>query len=365
MLPSMSLRCLIVDDNRRVRRGGAQVARGRRDRRGRDRRVGRGGGPDGERARPRRGAGGHPARRGERVRRRPKPGRWLERDPAGRHPHLDPRRGGVQRSDRGESCHRLSRPRPISRRRGSARCSATSTRAQEGDHREDPAVVLGRLRQGELHQDAVDMLLDRALRHPQPTPDAGVRAAFGHQLEDLALARREALERVLGRTGRQELDDEREVDDRAAAAHAVEALEELVDVRDPALQQVAGSLPARQERRRVLDLDVGREDEDRGLRDLRANGLCRREPFRRMVRRRPDVDDGNVGPMLAYEVEQRRPVAGLTDDAVARIPEQAGEALAEQDLVLRDDDAPLGDPEGLALHRGSMLPRRRLPQADC
>ena len=84
-----------------------------------------------------------------------------------------------------------------------------------------------------------------------------------------------------------------------------------------------------------------------------------------MVRWHPDVDDGDVGAMLAYEVEQRRPVAGLADDCVARIPEHAGEALSEQDLVLSDDDAPLSDPGGLALHRGSMRPQRQRPQADC
>src|SRR5918996_5642394 len=223
-------------------------------------------------------------------------------------------------------------------------------RAEEGDHREDAAVVVTGLREEELYEDAVHVLLDRALGDPQPPRDAAVGPAFSHQRENLALARRELLERIVGRAGGDKLDDQRRVDDRTAAAKAVDALKELVDVRNPALQQVAASLPARQERRRVLDLDVGREDKDRRLRDLVANGLCRPETFRRVIRRHPDVDDGKVGPMLAYEIQELRRIAGLTNDAVARDREQAGDPLAEQEVVVGDDDAAPRRGSRVALH---------------
>src|SRR5579885_2771589 len=64
-----------------------------------------------------------------------------------------------------------------------------------GEHREDAAVVAGRLRQIELGQDALHVLLDRADREHERLRDAGVGASFRHQREYLALARGESLER--------------------------------------------------------------------------------------------------------------------------------------------------------------------------
>src|SRR4051812_46560969 len=59
----------------------------------------------------------------------------------------------------------------------------------------DPAVDVGLLRQAELREDRVDVLLHRPLRKSEGGGDRGVVAALRHLGEDLALAGREELER--------------------------------------------------------------------------------------------------------------------------------------------------------------------------
>ena len=61
--------------------------------------------------------------------------------------------------------------------------------------------------------------------------------------------------------------------------------------------------PTCQKRRRVLDLDVRGQDEDRYLRHFLANRLRRPETFGGMVGRHPDVHDDKVGPVLTSEIE--------------------------------------------------------------
>src|SRR4051812_19721846 len=93
------------------------------------------------------------------------------------------------------------------------------------------------------------------LRDPQTTRDAGVRAALGHEREHLALARREHVERVLDPPGGDELLHERGIDDRSSSDDPLERLDEVVDVRDAALQEVAAALAAGEQVCRLLDLD--------------------------------------------------------------------------------------------------------------
>jgi hypothetical protein len=84
---------------------------------------------------------------------------------------------------------------------------------EEGDHGEDAAVVVVRLRQTKLRQDAVHVSFDRSLGDPQSATDAGVRASFGHQGEDLVLARGEHVEWILDGASSHDLLDETGVDD--------------------------------------------------------------------------------------------------------------------------------------------------------
>src|SRR3954470_12285308 len=85
---------------------------------------------------------------------------------------------------------------------------STSASFEEREHGEDAAVVVLVVLQRELLEDAVDVLLDGALGHPELARDTGVRASLGHQGEHLALSRAELVGRVLGPGGRHELLDE-------------------------------------------------------------------------------------------------------------------------------------------------------------
>jgi hypothetical protein len=62
--------------------------------------------------------------------------------------------------------------------------------AEIREHREDAVVILGGGREAQLPEDARHVLLDGAFGDDEPLGDARVRASLGHQLEDLALARR-------------------------------------------------------------------------------------------------------------------------------------------------------------------------------
>ena len=77
-------------------------------------------------------------------------------------------------------------------------------------------MILGRCRKPELHEDARDVLLDRAGRDEEPLPDRLVRAPLGHQLEHLALARRKPLDGVVAAVTADELGDDERVERRAS-----------------------------------------------------------------------------------------------------------------------------------------------------
>ena len=62
------------------------------------------------------------------------------------------------------------------------------------------------------------------------------------------------------------------------------------------------------------------------------------EPLGRPGRRHPDVDHGHVRPGLADQLDERGAVAGLAQHLPAGPLEKAGEALAEQDVVIGQDD---------------------------
>src|SRR6266542_1993967 len=87
-----------------------------------------------------------------------------------------------------------------------------STGVEEPDHGKDAAAVVARLRDPQLHEDAVHVLLDGAFGDVQLARDAAVRATLRHQLEHFALTRGEVSERILGAPGGDELLDDRGID---------------------------------------------------------------------------------------------------------------------------------------------------------
>ena len=121
-------------------------------------------------------------------------------------------------------------------------------------------VTLGR-GQAELHEDVVDVLLDRAGPDDESGGDGGVGAAFCHQGEDLAFPWGEVAERVTA--AGQELGDDLGVEGAAASGDTVQGVEELGDVRYPVFQQVADAVRAVGDQLgRVALLDPLGQDED-------------------------------------------------------------------------------------------------------
>jgi hypothetical protein len=55
--------------------------------------------------------------------------------------------------------------------------------------------------------------------------------------------------------------------------------------------------------------------------------------------RHADIDDREIGLLIADELHQFRPVARLADDLVPAPLEQARDALAHQHVVVGDDDS--------------------------
>jgi hypothetical protein len=212
--------------------------------------------------------------------------------------------------------------------------------------------------QAQLHHDAVHVPLDGARGDEQSPADAGIGASLGHQPEHLALARRQLLERVAYFPRRNELLNEHGVNDRAATTDAPSGVEKLIDVGDPTLEQVAAPAAARQERHRLRDLDVRRQEEDRRLGELFADRARRVEPLGTVGGRHPDIDDRKVRSALAHELDQCGSVSGLADDLVPAMLEQLREAFAHQHVVLGNNDSRRSL---TLLGHGESIPQRPLP----
>src|SRR5262249_26180115 len=123
---------------------------------------------------------------------------------------------------------------------------------------------------------------------------------------------------------RDELLHEGRVDDGTTLDDALERLEKVVHIRDAALQQISAPLAADEEIHRMLYFDVGREHEYPEARILRAYRVRRLETFRRVCRRHADVDDQQVGLVLAARPNRGRPIVGLSDNVEARALQEAG-----------------------------------------
>src|SRR5205823_8550246 len=103
-------------------------------------------------------------------------------------------------------------------------------RAEEGEYREHAAVVVAADAQAELVEDARDVLLHGPFGDHQALRNPLLRAALGHQLEHLALARGHACERGVGAAATEELRDDRRIDCRAAFGDPTNGRDELLHV---------------------------------------------------------------------------------------------------------------------------------------
>ena len=173
------------------------------------------------------------------------------------------------RSSRGHNpCHRTG---PATPRAGCAGAGSAGTVSTASTRRWSS----GPLSMCSFWKMLADVLLDRVLGDDELGGDAVVGAAFGHQLEDFALAWGELGERVVVAVQADELCDDGRVDRGAAFGDAADGGAELVDVRDAVLEQVADAARRRREEiHRVAELDVLGEHEHRD-----ARGSCARICF--------------------------------------------------------------------------------------
>ena len=166
-------------------------------------------------------------------------------------------------------------------------------------------------RQVELGEDVADVLLDGALVHDEGLGDGGVGEAFGHVAEHLALARRERGERVAPAGAGEQLGHDLGIEGGAALPHPAHGGEELADVGDAVLEQVAepagvAVVPALagEQLGGVALLDVLGQDEDADGGPALADLQRGTEAVVGVRRRHADVDDGEVGLVALDGAEQ-------------------------------------------------------------
>ncbi len=159
------------------------------------------------------------------------------------------------------------------------------------------------------------------------------------------------------------------VEGGAARGDPAQRVEEVVDVEDPVLEQVAEAAPGDQ-LDRVPGLDVLGEQHDGQVGLPLAEVRGRAGAVVGAVRGHPDVDDREVRQLLLDDLDQRDRVRGPADHLVAGVLEQPGQALAEEGRVLADHDAhgsaastSVPRPSGLATCSEPPRAATRSPQA--
>ena len=182
-------------------------------------------------------------------------------------------------------------------------------------------MILARGLESQLREDRSHVALDRLELEGEPLGDRGIRAALGHQREDLALTRRQLVERRVAARAAEQARHDLRVDHRAAGGDASHSVGQVVEPGDAFLEQVAD--PGRvltDEVDRVARLDVLRQHEDRHLGLCLTNLAGGLQALRRVRGRHPHVDDRHVRPLPGDEREQPGHVLGLADDLGSPTP---------------------------------------------
>ena len=193
--------------------------------------------------------------------------------------------------------------------------------------------------QPELREHARDVLLGAAHADAELLGDRRVRQSLADQLERLALALGEGLERTAVVLRQQPCHD-LGVERRAAGGDPAQRVHELVGIGHAVLEQVAEPLRVLGEHARGhAGLDVLREDHDRRAGAPRADLVRRTQSFVGVRRRHPDVDDRD----LRERARRPRSAAPRASPACAAhldpgLLEQRHDPLADEQVVVRDHD---------------------------
>ena len=139
--------------------------------------------------------------------------------------------------------------------------------------------------------------------------------------------------------------DDGGIDDRAALGDPPDGVGEVVEIRDPVLEQVAdpaGSVAHQAQRERRLDM-LGQDEDADGCPMLRADRLRGAKALVGVGRRHPDVHDRDVRKVLAGRPQEVVGVADLSDHLEARVDQDARDAFAHEHGVVGKDE-PQGHP---------------------
>ena len=161
-------------------------------------------------------------------------------------------------------------------------------------------------RDAQLGEDARDVLLDRPQRDHHRVGDPLVRVPGGHELEHLPLAGRERGERVVASSLRDQPRHDERVERRAAVGDPPHRRDELLDVADPVLQQVADA------RRRSRPSSFSASPSSRycdstSTPTVGCSARISSAALQALVgvgRRQADVDDRDVGRARAHHRQQ-------------------------------------------------------------
>jgi hypothetical protein len=190
---------------------------------------------------------------------------------------------------------------------------------QKRQNRKHTTMILIPRRKVKLQQNPANMLLDRAVGHEKLTSDSRVRSTFRNQGEYVALPRREIGQRIGASAPREQVGNQTWINYRATHGDAFDRIDHLVDVGDPALEQVSDSLASAKQIHRGLDFDMRRKEKYSNLRMLGANRSGQLDALPRVGWRHPDIDDCDVGYLCAKQIDKSCRIACLTDDVVPSI----------------------------------------------
>jgi hypothetical protein len=187
------------------------------------------------------------------------------------------------------------------------------------------------------------VLLHGALAHEQSGGDRGVVPARRHLLEDLALAVGQPEDRspVAGSLAGHQRLDHLGVEHRAAAADLAHRADQLGDVADALLEQIAQTGHAVDEQlERVVLLDVLRQHHHPHVRVLGADPLGGLDALIGVRGWHPDVGEHGVGRRRRDGPHQRDRVARHRHHLdLVDLCQERGQAFTDQEVVVGHDEA--------------------------
>jgi PAS domain S-box-containing protein len=198
------------------------------------------------------------------------------------------------------------------------------------------------------------VLFDSSFCNPEALRDTAIGTSLGHEREHLTLPGGQLLQWVTSRAVGDEFLHERGVDDCAASSDPFQRIDQVSNLLDPVLEEVSDAFAAVEDVHRSFRLDMRREQQNPRFGELFADRAGGVKALERMRRRHPDVDDREIGHVVAHERQKSRCVTGLADDVVPGSTQEARNPFAQENVIVRQDNPS-------RRHAGPELTPRRLP----